>query len=161
MCQQGGELLWEVIEQGGDLFDFWKTCCAQGFESASFWESCTCEREKLCFGSVCFVSGSWVFLVFPPLPAWLRRVLPLSLRSHVLVGFWSIASSRCPCLRESICAWVSDYSWLSELVVTCLSSSLSGFYFITSLVSGGVLTTVRWWVNCQPCGVIVRLVFGL
>ena len=55
MCQQGGEFLGEVIDQGGDLFDFLKTCCAQGFESASFWESCTCERERLCMGSVCFV----------------------------------------------------------------------------------------------------------
>ena len=34
--------------------------------------------------------------------------------------FWSIASSRCPCLRESICAWVSDYSWLSELFCNLL-----------------------------------------
>ena len=34
MCQQGGEFFGEVIEQGGDLFDFWKTCCAQVFESA-------------------------------------------------------------------------------------------------------------------------------
>ena len=57
----------------GDLFDF-------GFESASFWESCTCERKKLCFGSFCFV---WL-LVFSPLRARLRRALPLSLRSHVL-----------------------------------------------------------------------------
>ena len=55
-------------------------------------------------------------------------------------GFWSIASSCCPCLRESIFAWVSDCSCLFELFVTCLSSSLSCFYFITSLVSGGVLT---------------------
>ena len=63
MCQQGGGFLGEVIEQGGDLFDFWKTCCAQGFESASFWKSYTCEREKLYLGSFCFVFGFWFSLL--------------------------------------------------------------------------------------------------
>ena len=60
MCQQGGEFLWEVIKQGGDLFDFWKTCCAQGFESASFWESCTCEREKNFLGE--FLLWFWLLV---------------------------------------------------------------------------------------------------
>jgi hypothetical protein len=64
MCQQGGEFLGEVIEQGRDLVDF-ETCCAQGFDVM---------RVELVRGksfawgvSVCF----WllVFLVFPPLPA--------------------------------------------------------------------------------------------
>ena len=45
MCQQGGEFWEKWSNKGGDLFDFWKTCCAHGFESASVWESCTCERE--------------------------------------------------------------------------------------------------------------------
>ena len=64
----------EVIEQAGDLFGFFLKkklivhralrvyhfgrVALVGFESASLWESCTCERKKFWFGSVCFVSGS-------------------------------------------------------------------------------------------------------
>ena len=43
-CANKGENFERSDRKGGDLFDF--TCCAQGFESASFWESCTCERES-------------------------------------------------------------------------------------------------------------------
>ena len=56
MCQQGGEFLGEVIEQGGDLFDF-------GFESASFWENCTCEGKCISGGVSALVVASG-FLVF-------------------------------------------------------------------------------------------------
>ena len=46
MCQQGGEF-WEKWSKRGRLVWFFeKTCWAQGFENASFWESCTCEREN-------------------------------------------------------------------------------------------------------------------
>ena len=62
MCQQGGEFWEKWSNKGETCLIFWKTCWAQGFESASFWESCTSEREKLCLGSVCFVSGTWFFL---------------------------------------------------------------------------------------------------
>ena len=61
MCQQGGEFLGEVIEQGGDLFDF-------GFESPSFWENCTCEG-KCISGGVFALVVALGFLVFPLLLA--------------------------------------------------------------------------------------------
>ena len=69
MCQQGGEFLGEVIkqflgeviEQGGDLFDF-------GFESASFWENCTCEG-KCISGGVSALVVAPVFIIFPLLLA--------------------------------------------------------------------------------------------
>ena len=61
MCQQGGEFLGEVIEQGGDLFDF-------GFESASFWENCTCEGKCISGGVSALVVAPG-FLVFPLLLA--------------------------------------------------------------------------------------------
>ena len=48
-------------------------------------------------------------------------------------GFWSIASSCCPCLRGSISVWVSDYFCFSEFCVTCLSSSPNE---LTSSTSG-------------------------
>ena len=60
----------------GDLFDF-------GFESASFWENCTCEGKYISGGVSALVVASG-FLVFPLLLARLCRALPLSLRSHVL-----------------------------------------------------------------------------
>ena len=124
MCQQGGEFL-------GDLFDFWKTCCAQGLWECIILGDCTCEREKRVhyFGRVALVRGksfAWGVSALFLAP----EFSSFSLRFHEesCFVFWSIASSRCPCLRKSICAWVSDYSWLSELCVTCLSSSLSCFF---------------------------------
>ena len=44
-CANKGENFGRSDRTRGDLFDFWKTCCAQGFKSASFWESCTCESD--------------------------------------------------------------------------------------------------------------------
>ena len=143
MCQQGGEF-WEKWSNKGEIcLIFEKNLLCTGLWECiilgelHLWEGKALLGECL----LCFWLLVLVFLVFLQLPGWLRRALPLSLRSHVF-GFWSIASSHCPCLRGSICAWVSDWSCLSELFVTCLSSSLSSchFLFFTSLVTGGVLT---------------------
>ena len=93
MCQQGGEV-WFLREP--------KTCWAQGFESAymrwelHLWGGNAFQGEFL----LCLAPGFLVTF------AWLCRALPLSLRSHACV--WLIASSHCPCLRESISAWSSD-----------------------------------------------------
>ena len=58
MCQQGGEFLGEVIEQGETCLIFEKLVVHRALRVHHFGGSCTCEREKLCLGSVCFVSGS-------------------------------------------------------------------------------------------------------
>ena len=61
-CANKGEnFLGEVIEQGGDLFDF-------SFESTSFWENCTCEG-KCISGGVSVLVVAHGFLVFPLLLA--------------------------------------------------------------------------------------------
>ena len=58
MCQQGGEFWEKWSNKGETCLIFEKLVVHRVFESASFWESCTCEREKLCLGSFCFVIGS-------------------------------------------------------------------------------------------------------
>ena len=171
-CANKWENFWEKWSNKGetwDLFDFWKNLLRTGL-----WE-CTSGRQRLCMGSVCFVFGSWFFLAFPPLLAWLRRALPLSLRSHVCV--WSIASSRCPCIRESISVWSSDlflilssfchlFNFFIFFVLLCFCFSLGSFVVCWQCThqggDWGMLSTLSWlwWVNCQPCGVIVCLVFG-
>ena len=112
---------------------------------------CTGLRECIILGEVALVRGksfAWgvsaLFLApgFPRFPSasYMTASSVTSVFEESCFGFSSIASSRCPSLRGSISAWVSDCFCFSELCVTCLSSSLSCFYFITSLFSGGVLT---------------------
>ena len=130
-----GRILREVIEQGGDLFDFWKNLLCTGL-----WECIILGELHLWEGKTLF----WEFLLClaPGFPSAFSMTASsvTSVFEGSCFGFWPIASSRCPCLRGSIYACVSDWSCLSELFVTCLSFSLSCFYFITSLVLDGVLT---------------------
>ena len=129
-----GRILGEVIEQGEDLFDFLKNLLCTGL-----WECIILGEGKTLLGEclLCF----WL-LSSPRFPSSSSMTASsiTSVFEESCFDFWSIASSRCPCLRGSIYAWVSDWYCLSELFVTSLSSSLSCFYFITSLFSGGVLT---------------------
>ena len=130
-CANKRENFWEKWSNKGetwDLFDFWKTCCAQDFESALFWESCTCERERL-------GRGSFLFCLAPGFPSASGMTVSslASVFEESYFGFWSIASSHCPCLRESICAWVSDYSWLSELFCHLLEFFAFLFLFLSLL----------------------------
>ena len=140
MCQQGEEFLGEVIEQGGDLRLVW---FSKNLLRTGLWEYIILGELHLWEGKAlhgeCLLC-SWL-LIFPRFPSasCMTASSFTSVFEESCFGFWSIVSSHCPCLRESICAWVSDCSCLSELFVTCLSSSLS-FYFITSQVSGGMLT---------------------
>ena len=59
MCQQEGEFWEKWSNKGETCLIFLKNLLCTGFESASFWESCTCERVKFCLGSFCSVLGSW------------------------------------------------------------------------------------------------------
>ena len=100
-----------------------KTCCAQDFESAYMW------WELHVWGGNAF-QGEFLLCLAPGFlvaSAWLCRALPLSLRSHACV--WSIASSRCPCLRGSIFAWLSDLFLLSSSFLS-LAQVLSFFFVL-------------------------------
>ena len=137
-CANKGENFERSDRTRGRLVWFLKNLLSTGLCECIILGELHLWEGKTLFGEFLLWFGSW----FPRFPSasCMTASSVTSVFEESCFGFWSIASSRCPCLRELICAWVSDYSWLSELFVTCLSSSLSCFYFITSLVSGGVLT---------------------
>ena len=85
MCQQGGEFWEKWSNKGETCLIFKKNLLCTGLrECIILGELHLWERGKnFAWGVSALVLASG-FLVIPLLPAWLRRALPLSLRSHVL-----------------------------------------------------------------------------
>ena len=113
MCQQGGEF-WEKWSNKGRLVWFLKNLLCTGlWECIILGELHLWEEKNFAWG----VSALVLAPGFPHFPSTscMTASSVTSVIEELCFGFWSIASSCCPCLRESICAWVSDYSWLSEL----------------------------------------------
>ena len=128
MCQQGGEFLGEKWSNKGETcLIFEKLVAHRALRVHYFGRVALVGRKGFAWG----VSALFWLLIFPRLPSasCMTASSITSVFEESCFGFWSIASSRCHCLSESICAWVSDYSWPFELCVTCLSSSLSCFSF--------------------------------
>ena len=97
-----------------------KTCCAQGFESAyMWWELHWWEGNAF----------QWEFLLCLA-PGFLFAF------GMTVSSVWSIASSRCPCLWESIFAWSSDLFFIlssfCHLFKFFIFFVLLGFYFSLS-----------------------------
>ena len=131
MCQQGGEFLGEKWSNKGETcLIFEKLVAHRALRVHHFGRVALVRGKGFAWG----VSALFWLLIFPHFPSasCMTASSFISVFEESCFGFWSIASSRCPCLRESIFAWVSDCSCTSELFVTCLSSSL--FASILSLL---------------------------
>ena len=140
MCQQGGEF-WEKWSNKGEtclIFEKLVVHRALRVRVHHFGRVALVREKKLCLGSFCFGFGSW----FPRFPSasCMTASSVTSVFEESCFGFWSIVSSRCPCLRESICAWVSDYSWLSEFFCHLLE-------FFTFLFLFYHFSVFRWCVD--------------
>ena len=153
MCQQRGEFLGEKWSNKGE------TCL--------IFEKLVAHRAMRAhhFGRVALVRGKdfawevsvlfWL-LIFSRLPSasCMTASSVTSVFEESCFGFWSIASSRCPCLRGSICGWVSDYSWLSELFVTCLIYTVKFSFKCKCWVAELIHDQICWllWITMYEFG---------
>ena len=141
MCQQGEEFLGEVIEQGGDLRLVW---FLKNLLRTGLWECIILGELHLWEGKA--LHGECLFcfwlLIFPRFPSasCMTASSFTSVFEESCFGFWSIASSRCPCLRESIFAWSSDLFLLLSSFCHLFKFSLASLFF-TVFVS----ILVRLW----------------
>ena len=83
MCQQGGEFWVKWSNKGETCLIFEKSVVHRALRVHHFGRVALVRGKSITWGVSALVLAPG-FLIFPLLPAWLRRALPLSLRSYVL-----------------------------------------------------------------------------